>query len=923
MKPLLLKMAAFGSYRRETVVDFRLLGGSGLYLIAGDTGAGKTLIFDAITFALYGEASGDSRASSLLRCAYASPEEKTYAELLFSVGGKEYTVRRHLAYLRPAKRAGSAELVEEKADATLYRPDGTVVSGLKAVNPAVVDIMGVDRSQFTQIAMIAQGQFRELLSADTNRRLDIFRKIFKTDRYKQFQELLADEARRLRQELAASRELQHQLMASIAALPDSPRHEAVEQARNGAMLTADVLPLLEELLADDEAEAARVADELTRHEELLAALNTRIGKALERDRTARQLADAQGREGRLAAQLETLKAALATAQARKPEADRLKEQATALQTLLPDYEALERQRQERERLARDIEARQQALSRQQAEVARLQTQTEHDKAEQQTLAAAGTAKAELESRLAQGTERLKALQGLQGDLARLQQGCGAYRQERDQYQQAASLYTQRQQRHEALRRAFLDAQAGLMAVQLEEGIPCPVCGATHHPAKAALSHDAPTEAAVQQAADEAEASRRETERLSAKAGERKGAIDTLTAHCRNQIASLLGTIDIAAAPVATQEALGQQQAALNALQQQIAAETQRMARKALLDQQVPAAEKRLKELSDQLAEEEKTLASLRATLAGADSQLAALAAKLPLPTRQQATERIAALQQQAQAFVQQAEKAEKDYAECDKQTAEARKEAATCRELLAQAEVLDSAALGEEKRRLEAHTGELRRSREAVAIRLDSNRRTLNALRDKARQSGQAEERYRWLGAMAQTANGEIVGKEKIKFETYMQIVYFDRFLHHANNRLAVMSGGQYELTRRRAVRNRSFQTGLDLNIIDHQSGTEREVDTLSGGEAFMASLSLALGLADEVQSTAGGVRIESMFVDEGFGTLDSDAQQAALRALSDLTTGNRLVGIISHVEYLAERIDKKILVSKDKEAGSTIKIEG
>jgi len=923
MKPLLLKMAAFGSYRRETVVDFRLLGGSGLYLIAGDTGAGKTLIFDAITFALYGEASGDSRASSLLRCAYASPEEKTYAELLFSVGGKEYTVRRHLAYLRPAKRAGSAELVEEKADATLYRPDGTVVSGLKAVNPAVVDIMGVDRSQFTQIAMIAQGQFRELLSADTNRRLDIFRKIFKTDRYKQFQELLADEARRLRQELAASRELQHQLMASIAALPDSPRHEAVEQARNGAMLTADVLPLLEELLADDEAEAARVADELTRHEELLAALNTRIGKALERDRTARQLADAQGREGRLAAQLETLKAALATAQARKPEADRLKEQATALQTLLPDYEALERQRQERERLARDIEARQQALSRQQAEVARLQTQTEHDKAEQQTLAAAGTAKAELESRLAQGTERLKALQGLQGDLARLQQGCGAYRQERDQYQQAASLYTQRQQRHEALRRAFLDAQAGLMAVQLEEGIPCPVCGATHHPAKAALSHDAPTEVAVQQAADEAEASRRETERLSAKAGERKGAIDTLTAHCRNQIASLLGTVDIAAAPAATQEALGQQQATLNALQQQIAAETQRMARKALLDQQVPAAEKRLKELSDQLAEEEKTLASLRATLAGADSQLAALAAKLPLPTRQQATERIAALQKQAQAFVQQAEKAEKDYAECDKQTAEARKEAATCRELLAQAEVLDSAALGEEKRRLEAHTGELRRSREAVAIRLDSNRRTLNALRDKARQSGQAEERYRWLGAMAQTANGEIVGKEKIKFETYMQIVYFDRFLHHANNRLAVMSGGQYELTRRRAVRNRSFQTGLDLNIIDHQSGTEREVDTLSGGEAFMASLSLALGLADEVQSTAGGVRIESMFVDEGFGTLDSDAQQAALRALSDLTTGNRLVGIISHVEYLAERIDKKILVSKDKEAGSTIKIEG
>lgn len=919
MKPLQLKMAAFGSYRQETVIDFRLLGGSGLYLIAGDTGAGKTLIFDAITFALYGEASGDSRASSMLRCTYASPDEKTYVELIFSVGGTEYTVHRSLAYMRPAKRSGSSGLVEEKADATLYRPDGTIVNGLKAVNPAVIDIMGVDRSQFTQIAMIAQGQFRELLSADTNRRLDIFRKIFKTDRYKRFQEVLSDEARRLRQELAGSRDLQHQLMASIAALPDSPHHEAVEQARAGEMLADDVLPLIDELITDDDEKSRTNTEAMARQEEQLATLNTRIGKAQERDRTAARLSAAQEREQRLAARLNELKASLTTARSHKPEAEIMKQQATVLQTLLPDYEALERHRREAEATARNIESLQTTVSRQRAAVENLTTQLEHDKAEQQTLASAGTAKAELESNYSQLCERLKALQTLASDLSRLQQGCTIYRQEREQYLQAYNLYTQRQQYHEALRRSFLDAQAGLMAAQLEEGLPCPVCGSTHHPVKATLSLDAPTEAAVQKAADEAEASRRETERLSAKAGERKGIIDTLTQHCNTQTTHLLGIMDITTVPTATHEAIVQTETQLRELQQQIAAETQRMARKAQLDQQVPTAERQLKESSDKVGEEEKTLASLRATLASIDSQCKVLADKLPLPTKQQAGNRISTLLSQAKAIEEQAEKAEKDYTECDKQNVETHKEIATCHELLAQSEAFDTAALGEEKRHMEAHLGELRRTQEAIVIRLDTNRRILTTLTDKVRQTAATEARYRWINAMAQTANGDIAGKEKIKFETYMQIVYFDRFLHHANNRLAVMSSGQYELTRRRSARHLGLQSGLDLNIIDHQNGTEREVDTLSGGEAFMASLSLALGLADEVQATAGGVKIESMFVDEGFGTLDSDAQQAALRALGDLTTGDRLVGIISHVEYLADRIDKKILVTKDNQTSRAI----
>lgn len=921
MKPLELTMAAFGSYRKETVVDFRLLGNSGLYLIAGDTGAGKTLIFDAITFALYGEASGDSRPSVLLRCATAQPEEKTYVKLLFDVGGKEYTVRRNLAYRRPAKKAGGSEWVEEKAYATLYRPDGTMVSGLKNVNPAIVDIIGVDRSQFTQIAMIAQGEFRELLSADTNKRLDIFRKIFKTDRYKQFQESLGVEARRMKGEVEALRASLRQYMAGIACNPAGEEAEATAQARAGEMLTPDVVALVERLIGADRQECDKVAAEIALQERQVATLNAQIGKAQERERTLKQMTEADKQAEQLSQRQSTLQAALLAARERKPEAETLKQQATALQTLLPDYETLDRVTAESQRLSQGINQLQESITQGQAQLARCKAQIEQEKAEQQQLAEAGMQKAEQEGRLAQTVERLENLKGLQGALTKLQQYCDGYRKQQALYQQTYAVLEQQQRHYEVLRKAYLDEQAGVMAATLQEGAPCPVCGSTHHPRKAELSSRAPTEAMVEQAEKQVEKTRQETARQSARAGEIKGIIDTETQHCREQVALLLGDTPLGEAPAKVQEAIVQGGQQRQELQRLIDQETQRMIRKRQLDEQLPKEEKKVESTAMLLAQSEQTLASQRATLASVEGQRKSLAERLPLPGKQLAEERIAALQQEAARIDQQAESAEKAYNECDKQVAELHKVIASCRELLAHAEELDANTLNVSLKQHETLLNELRRTHQSLVIRLDTNQKALENIRTKSAQTIQLEQRYAWMLALSQTANGDLVGKEKIKFETYMQIVYFDRFLHHANHRLSVMSGGQYELKRRTQVRNKGLQSGLDLNIIDHHSGTEREVDTLSGGEAFMASLSLALGLADEVQSTAGGVRIESLFIDEGFGTLDSDAQQLALRALNDLTTGNRLVGIISHVEYLAERIDKKILVRKDKDSGSYVTI--
>ena len=202
-----------------------------------------------------------------------------------------------------------------------------------------------------------------------------------------------------------------------------------------------------------------------------------------------------------------------------------------------------------------------------------------------------------------------------------------------------------------------------------------------------------------------------------------------------------------------------------------------------------------------------------------------------------------------------------------------------------------------------------------------ANSRILGHMEEALEAGEQTGEKLRWVKALSDTANGTISGKEKVMLETYIQMAYFDRIIRRANIRFMVMSGGQYELKRRETAENNRSQSGLELDVIDHYNGTQRSVKTLSGGESFKASLSLALGLADEIQSSAGGIKIDTMFVDEGFGSLDEESLEQAIQALASLTEGNRLVGIISHVKELKDRIDKQIVVKKERTGGSSITI--
>jgi exonuclease SbcC len=329
-----------------------------------------------------------------------------------------------------------------------------------------------------------------------------------------------------------------------------------------------------------------------------------------------------------------------------------------------------------------------------------------------------------------------------------------------------------------------------------------------------------------------------------------------------------------------------------------------------------------KQLHDSLLTSLETVAGLDAELVQTDLRLRQAEEKLAHPSRREAEAACLAMRQTQQQIRKSAEKAREDLAACRTACAELEGRIRQLRALNEKAEAPDKDALLKEREQLKEDKKQTDERYRTVLLRLNTNRSMLSGIREKSGALEQAEKRLTWLRALSNTANGTVTGKEKIMLETYVQMTFFDRILARANTRLMVMTGGQYELRRRPEAENNRAQSGLELNVIDHYNGTERSVKTLSGGESFKASLSLALGLSDEIQSSAGGIRLDTMFVDEGFGSLDEESLAQAIRALSALTESSRLVGIISHVSELKEKIDRQIIVTKQKTGGSTVRIQ-
>lgn len=1040
MKPLTLTMAAFGPFPGRAVIDFAPLQ-QGLFLITGDTGAGKTTVFDAICYALYGRCSGTTRSEGSLRSDFADEGAETFVTLEFRHRGARYTVTRRPAQALPKKRGTGVTL--RPAEAELLLPDGPPVTKTTEVTRRIEELLRLTYEQFKQLCMLAQGEFLRLLLAGEKDREDILRRIFDTGLYLRIQEALARQAREQRQAMENETLLAADRLRRIRRDP-GPLDDACKTAQEAGSALAEVArdqrvcPLLREQnqrerqaldaaqtrieqaarTREERAVALQAArqmrekrDRLAACRRELAALEERRGemdgrravlmladRAAELEAERERLDTAAGQEAALSRQREALTqeleaaagaldaAAKAREEARQTEPRRreLDGEIAALQALLPQYEAWEESR-------RRLEEAQEACRREADEAAgaaqaleQAEGQRRELEAENAQLAGADLLRERQEAALREEQARLRELETLRETQAGLARQKRAMEQEKEAAAQCALEVAQAGAARAGLEHRFYSAQAGLLARQLGEGLPCPVCGSREHPAPAHMEEDAPDRAALD-AARRQEKEKEDAARAAAAAAAQAAAVYEAA---RETLRQRLETAGLPEEAQALADALRQAEKRQQELAAAVEEATARCVRLEDTGRRLAGLTEKLEALREQAAVRAQVRARAEAALEAAREEEARARGRIPeaYPTREALREAAGRLETESAALREQAEKAQQAHtravSECQRlegrrtelderqaQWQEARESAQAdyeekCRLLgfggraetdAARRDAKERAGLREileaydregrekaaEAGRLEKETAgqnadveqaaaaleeaagreeELRRQAQESRARLESNEEALRELEAVLGRLDRLWPRYRVTDRLARVAGGSAAGIRKVRFESYVMGRFLDEILRQANHRFARMTSGRYRLVRNDFDPGLD-RRGLDLGVLDRYTGKPRDVRTLSGGESFKAALSLALGLSDVVQSRAGGISIDTMFVDEGFGSLDAESLDAAVETLLSLAGDDRMVGIISHVDELKQRIDRKIVVSRTPQ-GSTLRVD-
>lgn len=1025
MKPIELTVSAFGPYAGEVSLPLEQLGSHGLFLITGDTGAGKTSIFDAICFALFGEVSGSQRAADQLRSDFAKPQAETFVRLRFTHAGEEYAIHRTPKYERPKKRGSGT--VTQNANAVLTRPDGSTVAGATAVTEEVERILGVGCQSFKQISMIAQGEFMKLLTADSRTRAEIIRRVFHTEPLVWLQKQIKAEFLESNKKCADTQRAAAQYAEGFRleeGLPDDMELPALldavrrQNTEDEAQLAADTARLeqlraaqtraieavvkaqrdnemrekwraaqvqrekLEAQKPEAEQQAQRLARARQARDMVLPQWNTWQAEQMR----AQQLHDSVVRRGQAVQQLEdrTPQVQQAFAQARQAE---------------PRVSELERE------ITRLTDAQAQAVRWKQACAQAEQAQKQVQQLRKQAQDKAGQRDAG-NKRVEQLRAQIEAFHEIPAALERTRAGFKQSQAAEKQLSAALALFdaqaqcteqlAQEQKAYLKLEHAFVQAeqqyrdgelawnrgQAGILAQSLEAGMPCPVCGSTEHPHPAQLEHSVPTEQQLKQLRQEMEQCREryqaQSTRFSAARWKEEAAADAV----HRALEQLFESAEKTRAEV--EYALnGQRRTTAELLEQgkQLAErEKQGEALRETLQKLLESQPK----LEAAARQAEQALQKAEAQAAGAAASAQELRAAIPfdnvdvlpaqLNTRQ--TERDCLSRQiedsrkaweshqRALAAAQEAQKTETEqWKQCEQaaQAAEQAWKAALTQAGFATGQAYQDALLpSEEQTALEKRVQQfeqqlaaalsLETEYEAAAKqivpadleqlaqartqaeqacrdcegavhnrteRLRANTEILQRMGQVQAQQADLERQTAALRELSQTANGELAGKQKLMLEQYVQAAYFERVLQRANLRLRDMTQGRYEMQRRRKAENNRSQSGLDIDVMDYYTGKTRSVKTLSGGESFLGALALALGMSDVIQSYAGGVRVETVFIDEGFGSLDSTALEQAISVLTRLSDGDRLIGIISHVTELKDRVNRQIVVGRGA-SGST-----
>ena len=968
MKPLRLKMQAFGSYGKETTIDFEKVN-QNLFLITGDTGAGKTTIFDAIVFALYGEASSSSNKKEgvVLQSQYVEYECEPFVELTFTDNDKTYTVRRVPRHLKTITRGASKGKQREiTGSVSLTMPDGMEYPS-KETDRKLQEITGLTKSQFMQVAMIAQGEFMDLLRAKSDDKKVIFRKLFNTEMYQKIVEELGRRKKAKEKDIAIIKTECRTEAARVRILPEYENAEKLQSQKDLLMegQTAEINEFLEglkeicdwlkiktEQAEKDYQETGKIRDKrkeiLTKTESFAVNLDDaeknyqktkadleQIGKELPVLKKVAEDAAAKEKESRklLDQELEYYSQISQKVQKALEIFDRLKEMQKAAETGRAERKKAETKRKAAEEQQKQFEEQETIWRQRREELSDTESRIQSWKSEAGNAKTAGEQagelqrqKTHLEELTKQGTEAKKA------------------------YIDAQEKYQKERERYEHLRQEFLNAQAGILAKNLKPGFPCPVCGSLEHPHPNINSQNGEHVDISQEFLEKLSTNVDKLGEIQQKAAERAKAVQTEFSvkdeAWKKEFHKLCLFVADFYPEAARCRSLDELKAPLKKWEKNLLEKREMIQKDYTELKKVQNALKESEEKKEvlkkqvELCREEETTALKNLTMAETALQNFKESSEYTTETQAKEVLKKAAEHKKQQELLYRQDSDAADKAKTAQEQATALKE--RYRQELPEKEELWK----KRKKDYETLLDQLPESCDRDQIRV-LQREAVNEAEQKLKEAEELRDRYRNAGRdneeVYQRLSDKLEDRQKIidehtklntlysltsgnvsgsrmDLETYVQRYYLERVLYAANRRFQEMSAGQFELRMydlEKAGEGRN--KGLDLMVYSTVTGKEREVRTLSGGESFMAALSLALGMADQIQESSAAVNLDMMFIDEGFGSLDEHSRNQAVRVLLEMAEGSRLIGIISHVTELKQEIEDQLLVTKNEE-GSHVK---
>lgn len=917
MRPLKITMSAFGPYAGEVTLDMQKLGKSGIYLITGDTGAGKTTIFDAISYALYGEASGNYRENTTLRSKYASADTPTFVELEFEYNNEIYKINRNPEYPRPNKRGEG--FTKQSANAELVMPDGSVITKIKEVSAKVEEIIGINKNQFSQIAMIAQGDFRKLLNCETNERSKIFRKIFKTEPYHNIEIKLSSLFNELKRNREKEKSGIEQYINQLKCNENDTLSLELERAKSGDVLIEDVIKLAGEIINKDTLEYTKTQKNIESINEEIEKINSNIKLYENQEATKNAYAKASAKLEELKTKRNDCEKAYKSAEAQRERLDDLTRKINLINSKMPKYDELKSLENSINERTQSFEKSNNLLKLKQQEITLLEKEIDEKSKALEEVKGADLLVQKLTVQKEEINKKAETLKELKTEIDRCKTEQKNLKNAQSFAKSALDEYGALENEYNQIYIAFFNEQAGIIADELKDGEPCPVCGSTSHPNLARKSENAPSQADVESAQNLVKKAQEKADKARDTASALKSRFDEIAANVKSAAKKLFGTDD---------NVFDDYNSNISALKKEydrtlalLKTANEKLNLYQKLDKEIPKIQEKQKSLSDEISTLNTQKASDEAFISENAKRVTSIKSELDFESADLAKDKLKEYTNLSNDIKNAIEKNKNDFDDIKSKYDTQKGTKASLENALKEFKEIDLASLNEKSLKLNEHKKDVDKTAKSLYSRIESNKLLVDNISEKRDILKGYDDKYVWLKALSETANGDISGKEKITLETFVQMTYFDSIIRKANIRLLTMSDGQYELVRRSDAETLKKNEGLALDVIDHFNGSSRSVSTLSGGESFMASLCLALGLSDEIQSSNGGIKLDTMFVDEGFGSLDGEALDRALSALTSLSQGNRLVGIISHVDALCDRIDNKIVITKDRTIGSNAQI--